>query len=72
MLKRLCYLDKGKGVMKSSERQMGHRSLPASKDHHKGDSNKYPPHPLAIELEEFHLSCSKEDLAWLPAESFFP
>lgn len=58
--------------MESSERKMGHRSLRASKDHHKGDSDKYPPHPLAVELEEFCSACSKEDLAWLPGKSFFP
>lgn len=68
----MCYLDKDKTAVESREREMGHGSLPASKDHHKGDSDKYSPRPLAIELEEVGLSCSKEDLAWLPGESFFP
>lgn len=51
---------------------MGHKNLLASKDHHKGDSSKYPPRPLAIEPQEFCISFSKEDLARLPGESFFP
>lgn len=67
----MCYLDKDKTVMGSSEREMGQSSLPASKDHHKGDGDKYSPCPPAIELE-VSLSCSKKDLAWLPGDSFFP
>lgn len=68
----MCYLEKEKTAVESTERGMGYSSLPAPKDHHKGDSDKYSPCPLAIELEEDSLSCSKEDLAWLPGESFFP
>lgn len=70
MLKRTCYLDKDKTAVESSEREMAHRSLLASKDHHTADKDKYAPRPLAIELE-VSLSCSKEYLAWLPGESFF-
>ena len=47
----MCYLDKEKTAVKSNEREMRHSSLPASKDHHKGDSDKYSPHSLAAELE---------------------
>lgn len=68
----MCYLDNEKTVMESSEREMRNSSLPASKDHHKGGSDKYTPHPLATEQEVVGLSCSKEDLAWLSGESFFP
>lgn len=40
----MCYLDKEKTAVESSERQMGHGSLLAPKDHHTADKDTHHVH----------------------------